>query len=69
MRLRNHIIGCVSEWTNMSTGPEWRGFDYAGPIPIFLREAVVVAQSLRNRARLASERTPCASNYLLWGQL
>ena len=51
IRLRNYIIGHVSEWENLTSGPQWRGFDYAGPVAIFSREAVVVAQSLRNRAR------------------
>ena len=69
MRLCIHIIGYVSKWANLRTGPEWREFGYAGPVPIFLIEALVVAQSLHNRARLASDQAPCASNHLLWGQL
>ena len=66
MWLCNDIISCVSEWKILSMGPEWQEFDYAGPIPIFFREAVVVAQLGCNRARLASERPPCTSIYLLW---
>ena len=48
----------MNEWANLRTGPEWREFGYAGPVPIFLIEALVVAQSLHNRARLASDQAP-----------